>query len=152
MKNIPNLNSIGLGYRTASTSSTAVIFEIIAPLKKSFYIDSITLYAADTAANIVSLGFPAARGITPTTPRAFQLVNGYSNPTLVPTITAARAWGTPPVAPAISIAQAQIGAVIGNSVKFTFDLGLFVPASTTFVIYSNATTGILDVTVLGREG
>lgn len=133
------------GRRTSSTTSTAVVYEVIPPPGKPVIIKSIKVTLADATATILSFGLPGAIGVTPTTPQAFVNTNGGG----AALTTSARAWATPPTQPN-AIGQFNLQA-IGAHQTIYFGDGFLVPVGNTFVIYSNSTTGLLDLQVAAVE-
>jgi len=136
-----------IGRRTSSGTAAAAALEIIAGARALFVREVVIALAAATASTF-GLGRPAAKGITPTSP-----VTSLSEQPgdAVSTATTAVAWGTGPTVPADFFRRVGFPAVIGSTITWYFNNGLFIPASGSLVIWNIGTNGVCDVTFVTEE-
>jgi hypothetical protein len=101
---------------------------------------------AATASTIL-LARPAAKGVTPTTAKAFKPEGVNDGLGSDSSATTAVAWGTKPTAPADGIYMRRFGlpAEVGRSIVWTWENGLLIPAAASLVIFNGATNSALNV-------
>lgn len=138
---------IAAGRQTVNTAIGASI-EIIAPTTLPVQIRQLIFASADAVGGIFILGFPAAKGVTPTTPVSFLLQSGAGTPLT----THARAWGTPPTSPLNAYRIMTFGTTIGQSFTFDFPSGLIIPANGSLVLYANTICGAINCNMVAVEG
>lgn len=133
---------------TTGVGSGAAALEIIAGATKGFWLRQIDLTLAVATASVYQVGRPAVKGITPTTP-VLLMVEESADPT-TSQAGSALAWATPPTVPTQFYQGAALPAAIGASVVFTFER-LWVPATTSIVLWNGAANGAAYVNVLIDE-
>lgn len=111
-------------------------FELIGDGTNAFRLVEMTVSMAAATASIFQLGRPAAKGITPTTPKAAQEQHGVR----VGGVTSAVAWATEPTVPASFLATFHLAATIGSRVQQEFQ-DLWIPPTQTIVLWNSSATG-----------
>lgn len=140
-----------IGIRTTGVVSTAPFWELRTganPVK----LRELGLTLGGTSATIypIALGVPAARGVTPTTPVAFQAEDPGDPASLT---FSALAWATPPTNPLIFLRRfTTIGSSFGSGIVWRFFDGLMIPANSSLVLaHVSATTTTWDVWAVIQE-
>lgn len=127
---------VSLGVLTTNTTINQAAWEIITgstPGRAKLLEIGVTLNAA--TATSIGLGFPAAVGVTPTSPVDF-LGEDPANVLAAGVVTSALAWGTSPTAPAKYFRRMNFPGTIGSGVVWTFPKGLSIPVSSSIVIFN----------------
>jgi hypothetical protein len=127
----------------AGVASANPIAEIIAAGATTVRVTEIDIATNDATGGRVGIGFPAAIGVTPTTPTAFQLHDANDQGT---TATLATAWGTPPTIPANFLFRLTLPASAGSVISIVIPEGIVIPAGKTLCLWSITTTGVIDLT------
>lgn len=134
-----------LGVRTTNGTIAQAGWELRTPpavTPRVLEIGYITLATAQS----VGLGRPQAQGIGPISTQPFQPddlpdgVNGANS-----TVLAALSWATSPTVPATFLRRWNTINSFGMGVIWTFPRGLFVPASSSLVIWNITVTAGADV-------
>ena len=135
------------GFRTTTTSNS--VLEIIGQANTRVRIVEVGLTTTAATITPVGIGYPAAMGITPTTPVTFLAESDNSTTT----ITSALAWGTPPTSPPYFYRRATLPAVIGFPIIWTWPVGygLVINASTSVVLWLFAVGSAIDGWVVIEE-
>ena len=139
---------ITLGVRTTAGTDAAAAWEIITgatPGRAKVLEIGVTLAAA--TASTYAIGRPAATGITPTDPVNF-LPQDPNDVIADGVVQSAVAWGTGPTVPAGYLRRISLPATIGAGVIWTFPEGLFIPVSSSIVVWNIAVNGVADVYVV----
>lgn len=137
-----------IGRRTVDGTSGAAALEIIAGSVKGFLLRELIITLAAATASTFGIGFPAAKGITPTTPVTSLIEMPGTD---VVTVQTAVAWGTGPTVPGNFYRRIGFPATIGSGMPFYFAKGLYVPAGMSLVVWNLAANGVADVTVVAEE-
>lgn len=134
----------GGGFRTSVTTTGAACLEIICDAEESFLLTEMRITVPTIST--FGLGFPAAAGITPTTPVLLQPENYRP---IAPTAgtTVAVAWGTGPTIPAFFYRREQ---TTDQAIVWNFERGLIIPAGLTLVVWNLATNAVADVNIAGE--
>jgi hypothetical protein len=127
------------GFRTTNTNTGAVIEFIGSSTQRSQLVEIGFTPTTGTICSI-GLGYPAAAGITPTTPVTVLAESDNSSITL----TTALAWGTPPTLPTYFYRRATIPAGGSEAIVWTFSKGLLLAPSSSIVLWLFATGPALD--------
>lgn len=139
---------VTLGTRTSDGSIAEAAYELLTgatPGRAKILEIGITLAAA--TASTFGLGRPAATGITPTDPVNF-LPQDPNDVIADGVVQSAVAWGTGPIVPAGYLRRISLPATIGAGVIWTFPEGLFIPVSSSIVVWNIAVNGVADVYVV----
>jgi len=136
-------------FRTSGASNNTPAFEIIAGATRGFKLLEMEIALAAATASTYSLGRPAAKGVTPTSPLA--LLNEENGDPSEGQTRIAGAWGTPPTIPARFLRQVAFPATISSSRYWTFANGIIIPAGGTLVLWNSAANGVIDVSFVGVE-
>ncbi len=127
------------GFRTTATQNA--VLELIGGAGSRARLVELGLTLGAQTLTPVGLGYPAAIGVTPTTPVTF--LSEADNATLA--VTSALAWATPPTVPSYFYRRATLG--LGNDeVVWTWPAGgglLLLPA-TSLVLWLFAVGAALD--------
>lgn len=134
-----------LGVRTSVGTTGAAAFELIAPAGTGVWLREMMVVLAAATASTLGLGYPAAIGITPTTP--VRLLNEEGGNTFVHETKIAVAWGTGPTIPANFFRRIGFPAAINSQILWTFTKGIYIPAGGSIILWNLASNGVLDVTV-----
>jgi hypothetical protein len=129
------------GFRTTATSNAVIEFIGATGRRPQLIELGITLNAA--TATQVGLGYPAAQGVTPTTP--VTLLTESDNATT--TIASALAWATAPTIPAYFYRRASLPAVVGAQVIWNWpsgSSGLLLAASSSLILWLFAAGSVID--------
>lgn len=133
------------GFRTTETDAGAVI-EFIAGASDRARLVEIGLSLVSATLSSVGLGYPAAKGVTPTSP--VTLLSENPGDSSICGITSALAWATPPTAPAdnyyfrrATVPASQVFPVVWTWPK---GKGLLVLPSTSIVLFLLATGSAFD--------
>jgi hypothetical protein len=137
-----------LGFAGGVGTSGVAAAEIINSGTKTARIRKITLFLKAATASTYGVGFPAAAGVTPTSPVAFLCPDqDYTG-----LVKKAIAWATPPTVPAAMLMTQDAPATIGYKVEFDFgEPGLVLTAGQTLVVWNSGTNSIVNLTVEARE-
>lgn len=135
-----------LGVRTTNSTVNQACWELRPPAGSNPRVLEISVITLATALSI-GLGRPSVPGISPVAVTAFQpddipdgVYGGNSN------VGVALSWATSPTAPTSFLRRWNTLNSFGMGVIWTFPRGLFVPASSSLVIWNiTATTTFLDV-------
>jgi hypothetical protein len=116
------------GAMTKTTGAAAAPFaEVISPAvaagKRPAEIREIGIFNVTGIAAEVGIGRPAAIGITPATLTTVQATGSFD--VLAGNTTVAATWGTAPTAPTTFMRRAELQAVVGAGVIFTWNPGEF---------------------------
>lgn len=135
---------VSLGVRTTNTTITEAAWEIItgATPGRAKLLEFGVFAAAATASNL-GLGFPAAVGITPTSPIDFEPEDS-DNVLATGVVQSALAWGTSPTPPGKFYRRIALPATIGTGVIWTFPKGIVIPISSSIVLWNVTTNPVLD--------
>lgn len=130
-----------IGFRTSAT--TNAVLELIMSASGPGRLVEFGIGLNAQTLTPVGLGFPAAIGITPTTP--VTLLSENAADTSTSGIKAALAWATAPTLPAYFFRRATLGLVSDELVwRWPDDKGIVVPASTSIVLWLFASGSVLD--------
>src|SRR5262245_59384760 len=121
---------------TSNVTTAEAAWELIAGTKGAM-LKRLLIQLTATTATALGLGRPTAKGITPTTPVLFQPHKVGDTAAVAST---ALAWGTKPTAPPsdIYLRRCHFPAVIGSSIEWRWENGLFIPASASLVLFNLA--------------
>lgn len=131
-------------FRTTGTGAAAVL-ELIAGASDRARLVEMGLVINAQTLTVVGLGYPAVKGVTPTSPVAFLSEN--SGDSSVCGITSALAWGTPPTSPLNSyyFRRATLGLGSGPVIWiWPPGAGLLILPSTSLVLFLLAMGSVLD--------
>lgn len=92
-------------------------------------------------ASTVGLGRPQAIGVTPTSPVTL-LAEDPGAP--AGTVTSALAWGTGPTVPANFFRRVNLPAVVGAGIIWNFPRGLWLPISSSVVLWNISATSAMN--------
>lgn len=135
---------VRLGVRTVDGSNAAAAWEIrtgSTPGRARLLELGFTIAAA--TATTIGLGYPAAIGITPTTPVNF-LTTDPNDVIASGVIQSALAWGTGPTVPTAFFARIALPATIGAGVIWTFQDPIIIPVSSSIILWNLAANSLLD--------
>ena len=107
----------------AAASFGEVIPAAIAAGKRLPEIREIGIFNVSGVAAEIGIGRPAAIGITPATLTTVQALHAAD--VIAGNTTIAKSWGTAPTAPTAFMRRAEIQAVVGAGVIFTWGVGEF---------------------------
>lgn len=127
-------NIVSLGFQTTVTTTGAAAAEIRTDASTRIRIREIGIFLGIATACVYGIGRPAARGITPTSPKDF-LPYDVADVVIAGSIQSAVAWGTGPTIPADFIRRAGIPGAIGGGMILTFD-DLIIPVSGSIVLWN----------------
>lgn len=129
-----------LGVRTTNGTIAQACWELRSPAGSSPRVLEISYFTLATAQSI-GLGRPGTQGITPaSTPfQPDDQPEGASN------VAASLSWGTSPTVPTNFIRRWNTLNTFGMGVIWTFPRGLFIPASSSLVIWNITATAGADV-------
>ena len=117
-----------VGFTKTTGAAAAPFGEIIAAAiaagKRLPEIREIGIFNQSGVAAEIGIGRPAAIGITPATLQTVQALNAVD--VIAGNTTVALTWGTAPTAPTTFTRRAEIQAVVGAGVIFTWGVGEFV--------------------------
>lgn len=134
--------------RTSGVSSASPALELIAGAS-GLSLATVEIFMAAATASLYGLGFPAAKGVGPTTPVAGICEDNFNQVVLGKT---ALAWGTTaPTAPTAFVKRTAFPATISASSKWEFKNGLYIPPGATLVIWNLAANGVIDVNIAWDE-
>ena len=135
---------LSLGVRTSNTTITEAAWEIItgATPGRAKILELGVFAAAATVVNL-GLGFPAAAGVTPTSPVDFEPEDS-DNVLATGVVQSALAWGTSPTPPAKFFRRIALPATIGTGVIWTFPKGLVIPISSSIVLWNVTANPVMD--------
>lgn len=138
---------VSLGKQGIGTTGAAAVTVLTGSTQGLVRVLEVGIFLTAATASDISLGRPAAVGITPTTPTDF--LPEHPND-LMPTGTVqmATAWGTAPTAPTNPLRRIMLPANIGAGIIWTFPKGLAIAASGNLVIWNNATNSIANIYVV----
>lgn len=130
-----------LGSRTSNVTTGNAAYELIAGTLAGCRLVEFGITLTVATLSSFGIGFPAAKGITPTSPVTFLPEDAATlAPGTLP--SAALAWGTGPTIPA----QFYRRATFTGGITWTFGRsGLAIPANLTFIVWNLSTTQIADV-------
>lgn len=101
------------------------------------------IFLAAATASTFGLGYPAAIGVTPTTPVDF-LCEDPNNVLASGVVQSALAWGTGPTIPAAFLRRISLPATIGTGVIWTFPNGIVIPVSSSIILWNLSSMGVSD--------
>lgn len=132
---------LSLAQRTSNFTITQACWELRTTAAVRARIMELSIVQATATACSYGFGRPAARGVTPTTPVAFQRdADGADGAT-----TGSLAWGTSPTAPAAYVRRFNSGVNVGLGTIISWPNGLMIPVSASFVIFNITTAVAIDV-------
>lgn len=144
---------ISLGLQTVVTTTASACLEIIAPPTRNVQIMELDITTVAATASEVGLGYPAAKGITPTL--IAPLFVGDPNAVMT---RVAVAWGTPPTVPTRFERRVSLANAIGSLSVWQFDdfksdkpNGLVILAGTSIVLWNLSVVSLLDVSIVLEE-
>jgi hypothetical protein len=129
-----------MGFRTTATANA--VLEIIGGVGSRSKLVEIGLTINAQTLTPVGIGYPAAIGITPTTP--VTLLSESNNSTI--SVTSALAWATPPTSPTYFYRRATLG-LGSDEIVWRFEDeggGLLLLPATSIVLWLFATGSVLD--------
>jgi hypothetical protein len=141
-----------LGVRTTNGTIAQACWELRTPAGSSPRVLEISYITLATAQSI-GLGRPTAQGVTPvTTPfQPDDIPDGSGGSSGSSAVLVALSWATSPPVPATFIRRWNTLNTFGMGVIWTFPRGLFVPASSSLVIWNITATAGADVTCIIDE-
>jgi hypothetical protein len=116
-----------LANRTSAVATAAASLEVIAASAMGCRVLEIGLTLNAATASVLSIGRPAAIGVTPTAP-VTVLGEDAGNAAAGVTQTAL-AWGTAPTVPPNFFRRVSLPATIGAGIIWTFPRGIIIPKS-----------------------
>lgn len=136
------MSVFSIGFRT--TATTNAVLELIAGASDRCRVREIGVTLGAATETPIGIGFPAAKGVTPTSPVTLLSENPGDGSTCG--ISLALGWATPPTSPAYFFRRATIPAGAFDALVWTWpkDEGLLVLPSTTLVLWLFATGAALD--------
>lgn len=134
--------------RTISAATTTTAWELRTTTTDRIAILEIGIFLAAGTASTFGLGRPQAIGLTPITTTAGQ-AEDPANP--AGTGVVATAWTTAPTVPLIFHRRISLPATVGTGIIWTFPRGLFVPISSSIILWNLATNGVTDAYVVWDE-
>lgn len=134
--------------RTSDGTNGAAAYELIAPATRSIRLLEMLISLAAATASTYGLGYPAAKGITPTTPASAISEGGSPSPMVTAT---ALAWATGPTLPTGFFRRISFPATIASFIPWTWSNGLVIPAGSSIVLWNLAANGVVDVSVVVDE-
>lgn len=134
--------------RTSNITTAAACFEIRTAAADRAMVKEIHISLVTAAATVIGIGRPAAIGVTPTSPKTV-LPEDFAAP--AGTVTTAVAWGTGPTVPANYLERWSFPATIGAGVILTFPSGIYIPVSSSLILWNILGGATLDVTVVVDE-
>lgn len=144
---------LNLAVQNAVTGSAAACLEIIAGFPRACFLMEVDITLTAATQSEFGLGYPAAKGITPT----LLQFSGPGDPQSY-FARAAVAWGTPPTAPTRFMRRQILQNVIGQSLQWLFDdfksdkpNGVLIAAGTSVVIWNLSTVAISDISIVVEE-
>ena len=99
-------------------------------------------------ASVFGLGRPQAIGLTPTSPVTVQ-AEDPGDP--AGTIVTALAWATAPTVPLTFFRRVSLPATVGAGVIWTFPRGLYIPISSSLVVWNVTTNSVADIWIVIDE-
>lgn len=135
---------LSLAVRTTGNADATPAWEIrTGATPGRIKVHEIGIFLAAATATTIGLGYPAAIGVTPTTPVDF--VSEDPNDVLASgVVQSAMAWETAPTIPANFLRRISLPATIGTGVIWTFPEGLTIPVSSGLVLWNLALNSVLD--------
>lgn len=140
-----------IGRRTSDGTAAAAALEIIASATKGFFLKELWLSMAAATASVYGIGFPAAKGITPTSPVTNLVESGLDT---LGGVKTAIAWATGPTVPAAFLRRIGLPATVGAGLPAPWvfgNQGLYVPAGQSLVLWNIGTNGVVDVSIVVDE-
>jgi len=141
------MNQSSVAVITTNTTAGQPQVEIRTPSTTRARLQTLEVEATTATAQTLGIGFPAAIGVTPTSPTAFNR-NDPGDPASL--IVYALAWGTPPTAPTTFKRRFNGAAVIGNGFVW-FSLGLIIPISSSIVLHNITSPAVNNVSMVIDE-
>lgn len=133
---------------TNTTASNASIEIINSSTTLAAFIKEIGIALNAATATVITLGRPAAAGVTPTTPEAMQDEEGAA----IGLVTTALAWGTSPTPPTVPMRRMGFAATAGLNWKFEFGgRGVRLAPGGTFIISNVGVVSALSVYVVAEQ-
>lgn len=140
-----------LAVRTSIGTASAAALEIIAAAGgNGCKILRLRMTLVAATASVISVGRPAAKGVTPTSP--VRLLSLSGGDLFGFDIRVATAWATPPTVPASFYTRDSVEGAIGKVLDLDFGAGIVLQAGETLVVWNIGTNSVLDVTVTGTNG
>lgn len=134
--------------RTSNITTAAANFELRTTSTVPAKVLEINITLVTAAATVIGIGRPAAIGVTPTSPKT---VLSEESTTQIGASTTAVAWGTGPTVPANYFRRLSFPATIGAGAIVTFPVGLFVPISSSLILWNILGGATLDVAFVIEE-
>jgi hypothetical protein len=134
-----------LAVRSTGTGSGAAAAELIAAATSELRVTEIDISMGGPAGGTFGIGFPAAIGITPTTPVTLQS-HDARDPS--PTGTVALAWGTGPTVPAQFLYRVTVAAATAAAANISIPEGIVVPPGKSLVVWNISNTDVADITFI----
>jgi hypothetical protein len=138
-----------LALRTSNVTINNASVEIRTTAGVAVQLLELSLIQVTGTASSYGFGTPAALGVTPGTTSTFQRDNATAFPACV--TTASLTWGTSPTAPTNYRRRTNTAATIGVGIVWTFPRGLYIPVSSSVVIFNITATVALDVNMVIDE-
>lgn len=135
--------------RTVDGTSGAAAAELFTDASTITRVVEIDIFLNAGTQSVFGIGFPAAKGTTPTTPVA--VVSHDSRDSQVGSVKAAVAWGVGPTVPAAFLYRVNIPATAGAFVSITFPEGIVIQASSSLVVWNLAANSVADVTFVTTQ-
>jgi hypothetical protein len=144
--------------QTSNGTAAAPALEII-PGTKGFFLREMMITMAAATASVYGLGWPTVKGVTPTSPVANMVENG-GNPVAnngpfnaTGSTQTAIAWGgSAPTVPPQFLRRHDFPATIGAGLPEPWRfLNLWVPPTSSLVLWNIGTNGIVDVWIAVDE-
>lgn len=143
------MNRASINRTTSGAANASPALEIICgPQLKGLWVRAITINLVAATASIYSVGRPAAKGVTPTTPVFLNLEQDLQTGSAFS--STALAWGTPPTAPTQFFQTASLPATVGAAYTFTFQ-GIWLATASTLVLWNGAANSTVNATVIVDE-
>lgn len=136
------MSKFSQGIRTTNTATGAALELIAGVSDRARLVEFGCMITAQTVTQI-GLGYPAAKGVTPTLPVTFLSEDPGDSSACG--ITSALAWATAPTSPAYFYRRATLGLGL-NGIVWTWPTGegLLLLPSTSLVLWLFATGAVLD--------
>lgn len=131
-----------LAVRPSNVTIANAAWEIRSGAGSRLRVKEIGLIMAATGSNTFGIGFPAAIGVTPTSPVDFVAYDA-ADPLITNAALSALAWGTNPTVPAAFLRRFALSGV-GTGVIYTFD-DLVIPVSSSLVLWNITAGNLADV-------
>ncbi len=134
-----------ISVRTTNVTVANACAEIISSATGTIRVTEIDIFMAGPAGATFGIGYPAAAGITPTTPVTL-LLHDMDDQAAMGTV--AVAWGTGPTVPANFLYRVGVPASTGSFISIQIPEGIVLETGDTLVVWNITTSDVADITFI----